>query len=429
MNSIYDLAVIGGGPAGYSAAFEAVRYHMSAVIFEKEAVGGTCLNRGCVPTKYLSHTARKFYEARNASDGICFENMVVDYHKTMDRMSHIITAGRASLQQELSRLGVKIIQREACIKDAHIVCCEGKDYQVGNILIATGSKPAGPLIHGALTSDQVLGLDHIPKCLHILGGGTIGVEFASIYQMFGSKVTMYIRGDRILRTWDREIGASLTQSFKRKGIEIRKNCDVCGLSFADGIILSAGGRVPVLPKTEGDLFDIRSDGGIVADRNGQTKTRHVYAAGDAIHKSTFLAHIAMEQGRRAVRHMAGMENPKPPTVVRCIYVDQEIASVGITEAEDREAISAKQNMYSNPRTMIATSERGFVKILGDKASHRILGGQMMCERAGDMVSELALAIDRKLTVEELLATVRPHPSFTEAVSDTLRILEDKLNAV
>ena len=425
----YDLAVIGGGPAGYSAAFEAVRHRMRTVIFEKDWVGGTCLNRGCVPTKYLSHTARKFYEAKNASDGICIGSIAMDYRRAMDKMSHIITAQREALEGELARLGVEMVCGEVCVKDAHKVCCDGKDYQAKNILIATGSQPARPLIREALTSDQMLRLDHIPKRLHILGGGTIAAEFASIYQMLGSRVTIYIRGDRILRKWDKEIGVSLTQSFKRKGIEIRKGCDFSGLSFEEGTVLSAGGRVPLLPALEGNLFVIGSDGGILTDRDGQTKTSHIYAAGDVIHKSLFLAHTAMEQGRRAVRRMAGIENPEPSAVVRCIYVDQEIASVGITEAEDKEAICAKQNMYSNPRTMISTSERGFVKLLGDKATHRILGGQMMCERAGDMVSELALAIDKKLTVEDMLMTVRPHPSFTEAVSDALRALEDKLNAV
>ena len=164
----YDLAVIGGGPAGYSAAFEAVRHRMRTVIFEKDWVGGTCLNRGCVPTKYLSHTARKFYEAKNASDGICIGSIAMDYRRAMDKMSHIITAQREALEGELARLGVEMVCGEVCVKDAHKVCCDGKDYQAKNILIATGSQPARPLIREALTSDQMLRLDHIPKRLHIL---------------------------------------------------------------------------------------------------------------------------------------------------------------------------------------------------------------------------------------------------------------------
>lgn len=431
---MYDLAIIGGGPAGYSAALEARRHHMSVVIFERDLLGGTCLNRGCVPTKYLSHIARKYYEIKNAAkDGFVVPKIGIDYKKTSSRMADVVASLRNGLEGQLHGDGVLVVRGDASIIGKGTISCGGTVYEAEYILIATGSVPEEPLIEGAVSSDGLLAIDHIPKALHVLGGGTAAVEFAEIFRMFGSKVTVSIRSERILRKWDREISVGLAQSMRRKGITIQKNCDFDRLEIdREAVVLSAAGRKALLPTATRGLFDIGLAGGILVDENGQTRTVGIYAAGDVVNGSVRLAHIGMEQGRNVVRHIVGIGHRNREAAVKCIYPAQEIASVGITEADakDRgiEAVTAKQTMFANARTLISTEERGFIKVVVDRRKRTVLGAQLMCERAGDIVAEFALAIDQGLTVDEMLCSVRPHPSYCEAISDVLRITEDKLDA-
>ena len=431
---MYDLAIIGGGPAGYSAAFEAARYHMSAVLFEQGNLGGTCLNRGCVPTKFLSHVARKYYEAKNPDDGIRFQSLSIDFCETRARMGTVISSLRAGLSESLKKSGIEIVYGNAAVRGSGIIVCNGQEYPVKNLIICTGSVYQEPLADGAKTGDDILEMDQIPEKLHILGGGTVAVEFAEIFRMLGSDVTISIRGDRILRKWDKEIAVGLTQSMKKKGIMINKGCDLSSLAFSeDETVLSATGRKARLPEYENGLFEIGPGGGIVVDENGRTGTKGIFAAGDVTEGSVQLAHTAMEQGRQIVRFIAKGTAPEKQTVIRCIYPDQEAASAGITEAEGLEQgisfVTAKQPMFANARTLISTAERGFIKILAAKEDGRILGAQLLCEHAGELIAELAVAIDQGLTVPELLQTVRPHPSYCESVQDVLRTLEDKLNEV
>ncbi|MCR5774100.1 MAG: NAD(P)/FAD-dependent oxidoreductase [Lachnospiraceae bacterium] len=427
----YDIAVIGGGPAGYSAAFEAAARGMSVVLFEYGELGGTCLNRGCVPTKYLAHAAGRYHDAVTCGqDGISFDGVKLDHNRMVSRMNEIVGSLREGLTGELSGKGITVIKGEASVLGAGLVGCGGESFEASGILIATGSGSSKPLISGAITSDELLKLKTIPKKLHILGGGTVAVEFAEIFSMLGSSVTISVRGERILRGWDKEIAVSLSRSLKSKGVRINTGCDLTAIKCGDDeTVLSAAGRLPVLPDIAGGLVEISEDGGIVADENGCTSTPGIYAAGDVLSGSLKLAHTSMEQGRRAIRHIAG-ENVGPEAVpVRCIYAGQEAASVGCTEAEADNAVSAKQSMLSNARTVISSGERGFVKIVADPKTHRVIGAQLMCERAGDMVPELALAIDRGLTVDEMLYSVRPHPSYSEAVTGALRNLSEKIDAL
>lgn len=430
---MFDLAVIGGGPAGYSAALEAVRRNLTAAVFEKDLLGGTCLNRGCVPTKFLSHTARKISDLRTgAEDGVGCPDLRVDFARTHARMREIVASLREGLEAQLLAGGVQIVRGDAVILDKTHIQCAGEIYEARNLLIATGSAPAPRLFPGALTSDELLDLDTVPDRLHILGGGTVAVEFAEIFRQLGSEVTLSIRGDRILRKWDRELADSIARSFRKKGIQINKNVDFAAFEPAPGeTVLSAAGRIPRIPETAVPLFDLGETGGIIANASGETKTQGVYAAGDVTEGSLLLAHTAMRQGQRIARRIAGVPDPGDSAAVQCIYLDQEAASVGMTEEEAKAQgipyAAAKQPMYANARTMISTPERGFVKILAHRENRQILGAQLLCERAGDLISELLLAVNLGLTAEDLLRSVRPHPSYCEAVSEALMVLEDKLN--
>ncbi len=429
---MFDIAIIGGGPAGYSAAFEAARHGMSVVLFEYDNVGGTCLNRGCVPTKYLLHIAKKYQDAKNTDDGIVFRSLEIDYSKTKSRMESVITSLRTGLSENLKKTGVEMISGNAAIKGSGVIDCNGKEYNAKNIIIATGSVTKTPLISGALTSDEALKLDHIPDKVHILGGGATAIEFAEIYSMLGSSVNIYIRGERILRNWDKEFSVGLSQSMKKKGVIINKGCDILSISIPDDeVVISATGRVANIPSAKADLFDVGNDGGIIVDKNFETKTKGIFAAGDVINGSEQLAHIAMYQGRQIVRYIAKGIEPKEVRVIKCIYPDQEIASVGLTEAEAKEkginSTVAKQTMYANARTIISTEERGFMKVIASKSDGRILGAQLMCENAGEIIAEFAMAIDHKMTAADMLKSVRPHPSYCESLQDVLRTLEDKLD--
>ena len=430
---MYDLAVVGTGPAGYSAAFEAVRNGLSVVVFEKEDLGGTCLNRGCVPTKFLSHIARKYSELQTAeSEGICCREVSLDYTKARERMREIVSSLRSGLEDRLSR-NVTVIRGSAEIRGAGQVVCGGTSYTAKSILIATGTVPARNIFPGALNSDELLRLETVPSRLHIIGGGTVAVEFAEIFRMLGSRVTVSFRADRLLRKWDREISVGIAQSLKKKGIQINSSCDFSAFTVdPDETVLCAISRIPQLPGTGCSLFETGENGGILVDADGQTATAGIYAAGDVVEGSPCLAHVAMEQGKQVVRHILGKDTKTGSAVVRCIYLDQEIASVGLTESKAKEKgiayIAAKQPMFSNARTMISTAERGFVKILAEKNTHAVLGAQLMCERAGDMAGELLLAVNLGITVEEMLQSVRPHPSYCEAVTEVLSALEEKIRA-
>ncbi len=432
---IYDLAILGGGPAGYSAAFEAVKLGLSAILFEKRELGGTCLNRGCVPTKFLAHTAELYHSAFNSREyGIISEKPVLDYLAACEKKESVVSELRSGLEQSMRLKKIAVVNGSANITDSSRITCNGETYEAKNILIATGSIPAEPLAEGALTSDEILELKSLPRSMKIIGGGVIAAEFAHIFSLLGVEVTIAIRGERILRKWDKEIAVALTQSFKRRGIRILTNQTPEQLSERSAdVVLSAVGRRPNLCGVNTSLVETDENGGIVVDRCFRTKTENIFAAGDVISNSRMLAHTAMEQGKTVARVVAGRGAALPSAVVECIYTSPEAASVGLTEAEAKErgvqVVSAKSGMRSNARTLIAGTDRSFIKILADKNTRKLIGAQLVCDRASDIADELALAINHGFTVEDLLKAARPHPSFCEAITDAAEALSEKLNEV
>lgn len=429
----YDIAVIGGGPAGYTAALEAAGLGLSAVLFEYDKMGGTCLNRGCVPTKFLAHAAELFREAGSASRyGISFGGVQMDYAMCSAEKERVVTELREGLEALIQQKRICVVHEPACIIDSSHVSAGVEVYEAADILIASGSVPSKPFVENAVTSDELLSLDHIPESLEVIGGGVVAVEFADIFSSLGTRVTMSIRGERLLRKWDRDLAVGLAQHLKKKGVQIRTRCSPDEMCTGTAeLTLSATGRSPRLPEVAGSpLFELGSDGGIVVDRLGRTLTNGMYAAGDVISGSVQLAHVAMEQAKRIVQHIAGADVQSSAAVVSCIYTTPEIASVGVTEAEASaagiDAVSAKQPMHSNARTLISTAERSFIKLTADRSTGKLIGAQLMCERASDIAAELALAVNAGITAEQLSASTRPHPSFCEAVTDAACLLREKL---
>lgn len=420
---MYKIAIIGGGPAGYSAAFETVRYGFSVLLFEMDELGGTCLNRGCVPTKYLSHVA-ELYSNINESKryGIGVEPTGLDYEKTVAESENIVSKLREDLTNNLLQSKITIVKGKAKLLDETHISCNGEVFEAEHIIIATGSKNTDkPFVH-CINTDELLSLKHLPDKLIILGGGVSAVEFADIFSRLGVRIDIYIRGKRILRKWSKEIAASISSVLKKNGVKIYTEADFADIDKSSSTVLSVLGRKPNLEGIDEGLVSIADDGGIVVDEYYRSKTKNIFAVGDVTENSAQLAHVAMEEAKQVVRFIAG-ETIQKSAVVQCIYTMPEVAVVGLSESEAKEAgidyISAKQTMYSNARTVIGSTDRGFIKIIADKNTEKIIGAELMCERASDIVGELALAINSGVTVSELEGSTRAHPTFYEAVTEAL----------
>ena len=424
---MYKIAIIGGGSAGYSAAFEAVRYGFSVLLFEMDKLGGTCLNRGCVPTKYLTHVA-DLYRNINASNryGIGVELTGLDYEKTVAESENIISKLREDLTNNLLQSKITIVKGKAKLLDETHISCNDEVFEAEHIIIATGSKNVDKPFADCINTDELLSLKHLPDKLIILGGGVSAVEFADIFSRLGVRIDIYIRGKRILRKWSKEIAASISSVLKKNEVKIHTEADLADIDLTSATVLSVLGRKPNLEgideTIDEGIISIADNGGIVVDEYYRTKTKNIFAVGDVTENSAQLAHVAMEEAKQVVRFIAG-ETTKKSAVVQCIYTMPEVAVAGLSESEAKEAgidyISAKQTMYSNARTLIGSTDRGFIKIIADKNTEKILGAELMCERASDIVGELALAINSGIKVSELEGSTRAHPTFYEAVTEAL----------
>lgn len=452
----YDLVIIGAGPGGYEAAYEAADFGMKVALVEKDLVGGTCLNRGCVPTKTMMHSSDAYRIAtRSANIGVSAEGVKADLNRIIDRKCEVSETLREGIMFLLKKKKVDFVAGTAKVTDGHTVEISGNDevseLTAANIMIATGSEPATPPIPGAdlpgvLDSTGLLELrGEIMKDFVIIGGGVIGIEFATIYSDLGTNVTVVEAMDRLLPNMDKELGRSLKMNFKNRGIDTHTNAMVekieerngrlvCFYKEKDKVqeveadhILVCTGRRPVTKgvfskELEEKLLGAR--GFLQVDECYRTEIPSIYGIGDAI-GGTMLAHTATAEGRNAVAIMNGKEPEINMNVVAgCIYTSPEIASVGLTQDEAKEAgidvITKKFPTSANGKTIIEELDRGFIKLVASKEDHTLLGAQLMCGRATDIIGELAVAIANGLTIEEVANTIHPHPTFVEAVCEAAR---------
>ena len=443
----WDLIVIGGGPGGYTAAIRAAQLGLHTALVERDAVGGTCLNRGCIPTKALIHAAERYEEMQAcATFGLRAEGVSFDYPAMCARRDQVVGQLRDGVERLLKGNKVDRITGTARILGPGRVQVGEEVLEDKSILIATGSRPALPPVPGldlpgVLTSDDLLTGDTFYQRLAIIGGGVIGIEFAGLYQALGAEVTVLEAMDRILPTLDRELSQSLSMLIKRKGVKLcagarvekveqGPNGLVCTYTVkdktetvtADAVLVATGRRANTdgLCAPEVDLGLDR--GAIPVDDRFQTCVPGIYAIGDAVKGSIQLAHAAAAQGINAVSMLAGREPPMDLSVVpSCVYVRPEMASVGRTEAQCKEAgIPVKTAKYltgSNSRSVITDAGRGFIKVVYHGKSGVILGAQLLCERATDLVGEFASTISRGETLEDMARVIRAHPTFAEAVGE------------
>ena len=476
MADIFDLVVIGAGPGGYEAAIEGVQKGMKVALVENRELGGTCLNRGCIPAKTILHTAELYHDLQSGpSIGLTAREPVIDMEMVQKRKDEVLEQLRKGIASLMKTNRISVFYGTGTILDReHVkVALSGEKtgekaeeqpdgqkqdqvvLETGHILIATGSVPACPPIPGSslpgvVTSDGLLDKKDLFEHLIIIGGGVIGMEFASVYSSLGHGVTVIEALDRILPTMDKEIAQNLKMIMKKRNVEIHTGAKVeeilqtedgKGLicrytekdkpceARADGILIATGRRAYtgglITDESSREVKDMTMERGrIVTDETYETSVPGIYAIGD-VTGGIQLAHAATAQGRNAVAHMAGEDMMiRTDIIPSCVYTNPEIGCVGISadeaKARGMEAVTKKYIMSANGKSILSQQERGFIKVVADSDSHRILGAQMMCARATDMISQFAVAIANELTLEDMAKVIFPHPTFSEGILEAVR---------
>ena len=455
----FDLIVIGAGPGGYEAALHAAKLGLKTAVVEKRDVGGTCLNRGCIPTKALLHASGVYEEAKSGSAlGVAAENLSYDLSAMFAYKQQVVEKLRAGVEGLFKSAKVTLLRGAGTLTGPNTVQVVGENegvYTAQNILLATGSVPARPPIPGldlpgVMTSDELLnGEGGAFSSLVIIGGGVIGMEFATFYSDLGVSVTVVEGLDRLLPNMDRELGQNLAMIMKKRGVQIFTGAMVKNLETTDGglqvnfetrgqlqsvtgeKVLCAIGRSPYTAGLFGEGVNVEMDRRrIHVNERFETSIPGVYAIGD-VSSPVQLAHVATAQGIYAVNEIAGRKNEIDLSLVPgCVYTRPEIAAVGLTEADAKAqnipVKTAKALMSANGRTVILNGDRGFMKLVAHAETRKLLGAQLMCTNASDMISQLSEAIANGLTPADLLKAMRPHPTFEEALTGALEELQSKL---
>ena len=447
----YDVAVIGGGPAGYVSAIKAAMLGGKVILFEKDVVGGTCLNRGCIPTKSYIKTAETIEEIKNAGKrGIVNDpKTVVDMEQVVaykDGVVKKLTGGVAGL---LRSHGVTVISGEASLKDKTTVVCGGKEYAAAATLLCGGSVPGaipipGTELEGVLTSDTILDLKEIPGELCVIGGGVIGCEIATAFAAFGSKVTIVEYAQALIPMMDKELSAATEKSLKAAGITIMTATAVSQISKEGGkLTVKAGGNGIVCDKVllcvgrKPDLSclgslsgEIKTEKGyVVVNEKMQTSIPNIYAPGD-INGKSMLAHAAFKMGETAAKNALGAkERCKLSLVPSCVYTLPEVASVGMTEAEAVKTygkdgiLTGRFPFAANGRALACGHPEGLIKVIASKKYGELLGVHMMGAGVTEMIAEAASLMSAEVTVHEIAEIIHPHPTcseaFMEACADAL----------
>lgn len=452
MENQFDLAVIGGGPGGYTAAIKAAKLGMRTALVEERELGGTCLNRGCVPTKAMLHTARLFRQAKEGEQfGVFATGVELDYGKLLDYRRDTTVQLAQGIEQLLKASGVTCFFGKGALlsgKRVRVTSADGDAIlTASSVLLATGSKPRmlplpGMDLPGVLDSDQLLELKKLPRSLIIIGGGAIGVEFAEAFSALGTKVTILEARSRLLPGMDREISNNLRMILKKRGVELHTGADLLEIRQGENglacvfrekeqegaasaqYVLCAVGRVPNIDGLFGEgAVPVAEQGYVLVDEVFRTSLEGVYAIGDLIGGS-MLAHAASAQGTAAVERLAGRTPSINVEVVpRCVYTDPEIATVGFSVDEaDALGIVAHMGKFvmgANGKSQITKAERGFIKVIASAETGEILGAQLMCSRATDLIGELTVAITNHLTVPQLMRAMRAHPTYNEGLGEAL----------
>lgn len=438
----YDIAIIGGGPAGYVAAIRAAQYGAKTVLFEKDKLGGTCLNRGCIPMKTYLKTAEWIEAIRDAHlRGIMINDAGVrmDMKKALEEKEKVSATLRNGIGSLLKANGVEVIPAAAVIGEDRSIEAEGKKYFAENIIIASGSMAGKPPIPGAenervVTSDEMLLLDYVPEKLIIVGGGVIGLEIAFAYQAFGSDVTIVELEARMLPTLDAEISREMTKHIRTRNIKTYNGVKVERFEEAkEGISahLSNGEKLDASialisigrkPYTEGiSIMPLAMEKGFIkTDDYFETSEKGIYAIGD-VNGKMMLAHAGSKMGEAVIDNILKTKNPVQFShIPACVYTHPEIGSVGLTEEQAKagyDVLIGRFYFGANGRALASGAGAGFVKVIAKKSTGEILGVHIAGPNATEMANEAAAYMCSEATVYEMAETVHAHPTFSEALME------------
>ena len=457
----FELLVIGAGPGGQTAALRAAKLGKKTAVVEAREPGGTCVNRGCVSTKTLLHSSSLYRAAlEGAAVGVHAEGLRADLGEIFQNKLRVAQTLSQGVESMFKSAKIPLLRGRARILAPHRVEICAPDGELAvvsaeSILIATGAAPMrlplpGMELPGVLTSEELLkGPDRLYRSLVVIGGGVIGIEFASFFSDLGCEVTILEGLDRLLPMLDRELGQNLALILKKKNVRVCPNAlvervEACeeGLRVrfstrgqADSVtgeaVLCAVGRRAAWEGLFAQGLQPELDGRILkVNRRYETSIPSIYAIGD-VASQTQLAHVAAAQGQAFAELLCGLENRVDMRIVpSCVYCRPEIAVVGLTEAEAKaQGIPVKTGkcvMGGNARTLIEDPGRSFMKVLAHSDTGEILGAQLMCLGAPDMISQISEAIANHMTPRQLLLAMRPHPTFEEALSEALEDLASKL---
>ncbi len=444
----YDLAVIGGGPGGYVCAIRAARLGARVVLFEKDSLGGVCLNRGCIPTKALVRNAEAWQEVLNAGPmGISLSDPSFDWEKILERKDRVVNTLVSGVEGLLKKNNVEIVRAEASAGADGIITAAGKTWKAENIVLATGTKPLEiPFDNDGsvriYNSAELLAEKKLPESIVIVGGGVIGVEMASIYSSFGVKVTIVEMLDSIIAAADAEVSELLRAELVKSGVDIRTSTGfravkdgravlADGSEIAAGAVLIAVGRQPVLDGLSPEaVVKLDSKGFIETDDTLGTSAENIYAIGD-ITGICQLAHVASKQGLQVAEHLFNGKTEKINynAVPSCIFTKPEIAWVGMTEAEAEEkGLPVKVGKFpfkAIGKALAGGEAGGFVKVIVDERWDEILGVHIIGAHASDLIAEAGAAVHLESTSEELAAAVHAHPTLSEALMEACEAVRGK----
>ncbi len=442
-----DITVIGGGPAGYSAALRGAQLGAEVLLIEEKKLGGVCVNSACIPSKLLLYSTGVLNQVRNvAASGVRVGKISLDISTLMERNKAIINNMVARIATVLKKYKVKIIHGHGRITSPRSVQIDkqGRIFNVEsrNIIIATGSRPKIPPIAGvehAVTTEHLPNLSKIPNSVVIVGGGPEGVEYATVLRDMGVQTSIVEELNSLVPLEDDDIGIHLGRVLSEIGIDIQlktnvlsisEECDVKNITCRSGedvkllkadMVILAMGRRPNSDNLglEHLSLDIK-DGWIVIDKHMATNIRGIYAAGDVVRGG--FANVALAQGAVAAENALGLVSTYNGRLVpRCVFTRPEVATAGLTEKEAKaEGINLKvgfSKLTRNVKASLINNTNGFVKILADVSTNRILGVQMMCMNASEVISEASIAMHFNAKLNDIANIIHPYPTISESLRD------------
>ena len=448
MAEIFDILVLGGGPAGYVAAERAGHAGVKVCLFEKRSLGGVCLNEGCIPSKSLLNSAKIYENALHGKDfGVIANDIKLDHAAVMKRKERVVRKLVGGVKLQMKGAHVNVVESEGVIEgktaDGFCVVANGEKFYGKNLIIATGSSPTLPPIPGlkdsiengfALTNREILSLKEVPEKLVIVGGGVIGLEMAAYYNAAGSNVTVVEMLDHIAGFTEAQVAAMLYEDMKKQGVNFMLGTKVTAIENgkvasdkgdipADKVLVSIGRRANTIGAGLESIGVYLERGAVVTDERMMTNVPGVYAAGDVNGKS-MLAHTAYREAEVAVNNILGKRDlMRYDAIPAVIYTHPEVAGVGHTietaKKEGIDAVEASLPMAYAGRFVAENLGEGICKVIVDKKTRTLIGVHMLGTYSSEIIYGAAAMIEMQLRVEDIKEIVFPHPTVSEIIRETI----------